>query len=306
MSRLGRGAVVGAAGALAALAGLAVVLTGRPGPFEFAFEFALLVGLLALVQGLRYGLERRRTTYGAYSVGDPEERYAAPPPGHEFDESVSRTGGRTLRAVTGRRELQQRVRAVAATTLAATAGLSEAEAVRRIEEGTWTDDRVAAQFLADGPLPLSASLRALVRGESRFRFGVRRAVAAVAALDASAPGGTPADRAGSPERPRASRAGRLEDRLRERVSRLDSRSGTGTGTGTGSDSDSGSRPRPRSEAAGGRGEGVGVGERASAPARGSDAAGRESESESESEPESESGPEPESAARSATDGGGQR
>jgi hypothetical protein len=281
---------VGAAGALAALAGLVVVFTGRSGPFEFAFEFALIVGLLAVVQGLRYGLERRGTTYGAYSVGDPEERYGAPPPGREFDESLSRTGGRTLRAVTGRRELRRRVRAAAATTLAATAGVSEAEAVRRIEEGTWTDDRVAARFLADGSMPLSASLRALVRGESRFALGVRHAVAAVAALETSPPAGTPGDDGrGSGGRSRASHAGRLGETLRERLARRDSHSRPDSDADYTSALAREDRDRPAGASAAHRASGRESTASANANGNGN-AAGSGSES----------------TARSATDGGGER
>jgi hypothetical protein len=238
VSRLGPGTVLGAAGALAALAGLAIVLSGDSGPFSFTFEFALLVGLLAVVQGLRYGMERRRTSYAALSVGDPEERYAAPPPGREFDESLTRTSGRTLRAVNGRRELRRRVHAAAVTTLAATAGVPEAEAARRIEAGTWTDDPVAARFLANGSVPLSASLRALVRGESRFSVGIRHAVAAVAALDASTPGSGPGTAGGdgrgwNAPTSRRTRASRLGATLRERVRRVAPFSLPGTGARNG-------------------------------------------------------------------------
>jgi hypothetical protein len=167
-------AVVGVA---AALGGLAVGLTGAVGPFPLTFDFALAAGVLAALQGVRYGLGRRHTQYAATEVADPEERAAARVPGADVDEVLAGTAGRSWYATERRDRVRERVHEAAVEAVVAREGIADEEAASRLAAGTWTDDRVAAAFLSeDVSMPVRVTLRALVGGETRFAIGAARAV----------------------------------------------------------------------------------------------------------------------------------
>lgn len=180
MSRLGR--IAAAIGVIGALAGLTVVATGAVGPFDVTFDIALVVGLLAAVQGLRYAFERRRTEYEAFEVADPEDRYAAPVPGAGFDETLATASGTSFRAANTRDAVRDRLQGTALEVVAAARGVDEEAAADLLATGDWTDDPVAAAFLGGGDYPLRTFVDALVRRESRFVLGARRTVAELARL----------------------------------------------------------------------------------------------------------------------------
>ncbi|MFB6171111.1 MAG: hypothetical protein ABEJ23_01155 [Haloarculaceae archaeon] len=119
---------------------------------------------------------------------DPEGVADVPTPGTGFDEFVD--GRVSLRErFTGDRHEQVRTRLTdaAVTTLMRTEGLSRDGAAERVERGTWTDDRAASAFLAEGTGPgLAARLAAALRGQSTFQHGARRAAVAIARREGDA------------------------------------------------------------------------------------------------------------------------
>jgi hypothetical protein len=177
----GAGGVFVVAGA-AGLAGYAV-----PG-LNATYAFVLAVGALAGLQGLRYALRRRRADVIQTTTGDPERRYRVPAPGDDVDRDMSLPGG--WRGSSSASAVRKRIYDAAVRTLVLRDNCSESEAETRIEEGTWTDDPIAANYLgADVAVPLRTRLRILLSGRvSTVRAA--RAIAAVEALRASDDGPT--------------------------------------------------------------------------------------------------------------------
>lgn len=172
-----------AVGVAGAVGGLAVIVAGSAGPLAIDGALAAVAGLLALVQGVRYGFERRRSSYEETAVADPEARYAAPIPGADVDESIATAVGSSIVAASTAEDVRERLREAAVGTIAATEGVDEATAADRIASGTWTDDPLATAFLADERYPIRARLAAALARESAFERGARRAVAALATLE---------------------------------------------------------------------------------------------------------------------------
>ncbi|RDI71330.1 DUF7269 family protein [Halopelagius longus] len=159
-------------GGLAGLAGFAV-----PG-LNATTVFVTFVGLIAGVQGLRYALRRRNVTVFATETGDTERRYRVPVPGEDADRELSVAGG--WRGGRGSSGVRERIRESAVETLVLRDNCTEAEAEARIDEGSWTDDPVAARYLgADAAVPLRTRIRLAVRGD----VAAVRATRAVAAVE---------------------------------------------------------------------------------------------------------------------------
>lgn len=170
-------AAVGGLCVVAGLAGLAGYVV--PG-LNATYVFVTLVGVVAGVQGLRYALRRRKVTVLETETGDTERRYRVPVPGDDVDRELSPSGG--WRGSRGSSTVRQRIREAAVRTLVLRDNCTEAEAEARLEEGAWTDDPVAAQYLgADVSVPLRTRLRLVVRGRvSTIRAS--RAISAVGRL----------------------------------------------------------------------------------------------------------------------------
>ncbi|MUW14272.1 hypothetical protein GJ633_06070 [Halorubrum sp. CBA1125] len=87
----------------------------------------------------------------------PEEAETTPVIGTSFDDSVD-----TLVAATGSGQtdsIRTQLRSLTADALVTVDGLSPEEAQTRIDDGTWTDDTVAAAYLADREATLSRRQR---------------------------------------------------------------------------------------------------------------------------------------------------
>lgn len=173
-----------AAGAVVVLFGFAVAFQrGLAGFFDPSYAVVTLVGALALVQGLRYTAGRRRVDLLAVDFGEPERRFELPAPGDDLDRRLRASAGFSSGRSSYRTRILDELRAVAAETLVARGDCDPREARKRVAEGTWTDDEVAAALLADGAsVPIRARLSALARRESAFRFAARRTAAALAAV----------------------------------------------------------------------------------------------------------------------------
>lgn len=172
--------LVAAIGGLCVVAGLASLAGYAVPGLSATYVFVTFVGVVAGVQGLRYALRRRKVTVFETETGDAERRYRVPVPGDDADRELALPGG--WRGRRGSSTVRERVREAAVRTLVLRDNCTEAEAEARIEEGTWTDDPVAARYLgADASVPLRTRLRLAVRGDvSTVR--ARRAVAAVGRL----------------------------------------------------------------------------------------------------------------------------
>lgn len=180
-------AVVGAAAVVFGF--VVVVQRGIAGLFDLTYVFVTGAGVLALVQGIRYANDARSVDARASETGDPEDRYEVPVPGDEDDDLVSARGF-SRASIKRRREFHRHLRRVAVDTLRSRGDYADDEVEAAVDEGTWTDDRVAAWFLgSEVPPPPAARVRSLVGSDVEFRFGVRRSVDALAAArDRDTPG----------------------------------------------------------------------------------------------------------------------
>ncbi|GGN94050.1 DUF7269 family protein [Haloarcula pellucida] len=111
-----------------------------------------------------------------------EQPTPAPEPGERFDEQLD--GWRPLLPVVGRQSrdaVRERLRQAAVRTVAAERGWPEAKAATAVAEGSWTEDPVAARFLAhdEGSDVVGTALTALARGETPIRYRARRTMAAI-------------------------------------------------------------------------------------------------------------------------------
>lgn len=172
------------AGIVAVGLGLLVVATGSlAAAVPLDETFLSLVGVLAVLQGLRYANRRRHVDRVAVDVGEPETRYRAPRPGEELDAEFSRAAGWSRGERLRQRKVRTRLRRTAAETLSIRNSQELEAAAARVETGEWTEDPVAAAFLSEEPtVPARARLRSYLRRESPFEYGLRRTVRAIAAL----------------------------------------------------------------------------------------------------------------------------
>ncbi|QZP36917.1 DUF7269 family protein [Halobaculum magnesiiphilum] len=176
---------VAALGVAAVAFGFVVVVQrGLAGLFDLTYVFVTGAGVLALVQGIRYANEARTVEHRATETGDPEDRYEVPVPGDDDDELISR-GGFSRASIKRRREFHHHLREVAEETLRARGDYADGEVADAVDDGTWTDDPVAAWFLGtDISPPPRARLRRLLGADAEFRYGVVHTVDALSAAGA--------------------------------------------------------------------------------------------------------------------------
>lgn len=148
---------------------------GEPWLFVAAFGVAGLVVLVAVM------LARAVGGLDESTPPDPEDVYRVPSAGHRFDQFVD--GDADLRDhLFGdhHEQVRRRIRDTVLATLMRTGGLSREEARAAVENGTWTDDSVAAAFLSERQRPtFRERLAAAVKGDSSVQQGARRAAEAV-------------------------------------------------------------------------------------------------------------------------------
>lgn len=181
-------------GAFAVLLGLAMVyVRSLAGAISPQWAMLVLIGVLAVIQGLRIAQSRRRTELRETETDDPEKRYEAPTPGDDVQESLALARRWSRAGRTTRSKLRDRLHEAAVTAVVDEFGCSRAEAARRVSEGDWTADPVAAAFLGD-EVTLSARQRGRLLVDARSPFGqygtsfarTVRAVASLTAVDRSA------------------------------------------------------------------------------------------------------------------------
>ncbi|WP_433633867.1 DUF7269 family protein [Halomicrococcus sp. NG-SE-24] len=174
-----------AAGVLAAAWGIAALFAPQlAAVVSTDYLFVRLVGVLALLQGVRVVQERRRGSIDQAETGDPETTVSVPTPGGEFDESLRRVhdGARKSR-FKSRKRIRKRLESAVVDAIVQREGCSSDEAREVVKSGEWTDDPYAASFVG-GPDPPRRPLRKLFRrsvdGETKYQRRARRTADAVA------------------------------------------------------------------------------------------------------------------------------
>lgn len=135
-----------------------------------------LIGVLGVIQGIRYANARRDRRRLSTEPGEPERRAPAAVPGADLDERIARVASPAPGGYRDRRELRERIRGVAVEAVARDRDCSREAAEAAVDDGTWTDDPVAAAFFdAKTRYPLRVRLSATLRGRSRYWYGLRAA-----------------------------------------------------------------------------------------------------------------------------------
>jgi len=174
-----------AIGAAAVLAGFLVAFDrGVAGVLDFSYVAVTVVGAFAIVQGLRYANARRGTERRSLDPGEPERRARAVVPGTDFDEDVDRSTGAGRRRYKLRNRLRDRVRTAAIAAVARDRDCARSRATDLVESGEWTDDPIAAAFLApEVSYPIAHRVRTRLLGRSCFRTGLDAAMDAIERTD---------------------------------------------------------------------------------------------------------------------------
>jgi len=135
------------------------------------------VGAVAVALLTWMSVRRAREQVTQATPPDPESVLDAPRPGESFDRYV--TGWPTLSARTGSNgsaAVRERLRETAITTEMHARDCSRERAREHIEDGTWTDDSVAAKYLQTDESARPAfreRARLALRGESWSQRGAR-------------------------------------------------------------------------------------------------------------------------------------
>jgi hypothetical protein len=167
--------------------GLGVLMVFQPG-FAAAigtdYSAVTVVGLLALVQGLRIARARKASELQAAETPEVETVETMPTPGDDFDREVAELRTDLRRSVIRKQaNFRETLEAAAVTAVADRENCSRDQARELIEAGTWTEDAHAAAFLggADAPSPaLLERMKVIASAESVRQFGIRRTADAIA------------------------------------------------------------------------------------------------------------------------------
>jgi hypothetical protein len=203
--------VLVALGVAAVAAGFAVLVDrGLAGALDLSSAVVTAVGLLGILQGLRYASERRGRDRRTTDLGEPERRDPATVPGTDLDRRIARATLPGRRGRGAKNTVRSRVRSLAVRAVARGRDLSRDRAEDLVEDGEWTDDRTAAAFLTRSiSYPLRVQLRGGLPRRSTFRMGLTAATDGIDRLadgerihpsppDGSENGGT--DRRSDPDR----------------------------------------------------------------------------------------------------------
>lgn len=156
-----------AAGVLAGLSGLALVIVpGIATGVGISDVLVYLLGTLALLLAVA-GIQRRRHAQRReIQTPEPETPVGLPAPGDDVDERLRnlRRFSRRGRIKSERRDLDERLEELAIRIIARRDDISRGAAERRLRDGSWTDDRLAAAFFSDDvELPVGKRLRLSLR-----------------------------------------------------------------------------------------------------------------------------------------------
>lgn len=144
------------------------------------------VGAVALALGLAVYASGRTSNIDQTEMPAPERPTSAPTPGSGFDAGRRRWAlAVPVYGASRRRRLRGRLRTAAVETVRHADNCDRATAEARVDRGEWTDDDVAAAFLAEGRrVPLGARLRSVLRGRPPVGYAARRTAEAVVRREA--------------------------------------------------------------------------------------------------------------------------
>jgi hypothetical protein len=165
-------------GLVAALVGMGMLWSrDLAAALELGSLVVTAVGGLSAVVGLEYLRRRRKTARRSADVDPPEPGYRSTVPGEAADADLSASGAAGAER---RSEIRHRLREVVTEVLVADAGYDPEAARAAVDEGTWTDDRVAAGYLAEPMVvPPRLQVRNLFRRRSATRVFVRHTLDAL-------------------------------------------------------------------------------------------------------------------------------
>lgn len=163
---------------------LAILQPGLAAAIGTSYGAVTIIGLLALVQGIRIARARQASELRGAETPDVETVETMPTPGDEFDREVVELRSGPRRSIIRKRvDFMEELEKAAVTAVADRENCSRDRARERVEAGTWTDDVHAAAFLGGAEAPNPPLLdRVLVaaRSESPFQFRIRRTADAIA------------------------------------------------------------------------------------------------------------------------------
>ena len=156
---------------------------GVAGFFKLNYIVVSAVGALAITVGAYYANAARKTPRRTTAVDAPEPRHRSAVLGAAVRTALG-AGGRVGDA--RRAELRRRLQDVAVDALVVHGGQDRRAAARAVEDGTWTDDAVAAGYLAEPRrLPRRWRVRKLLRRRSTTRACVERSLDAIEEVSAA-------------------------------------------------------------------------------------------------------------------------
>ena len=180
-------AVVGVAAV--ALGVLAALDRGVASAISPTSAVVTLLGVLGMLQGVRYANARRDRRRMPADPGEPERRAPAAVPGADLDERIARVVSPAPGGYRDRRDLRDRAREIAVDAVARDRNCAREAAAAAVDDGTWTDDAAAAAFFdTRTAYPLRVRLSAGIRGRSNYWYGLR---AAIDEIDRIESGGEP-------------------------------------------------------------------------------------------------------------------
>jgi hypothetical protein len=139
------------------------------------------VGGVALALALAAFVSGRASNIDQTDLPAPERPTTAPAAGSEFDSQRRRWRlAVPVYGADGRRRLRARLRTAAVETVQRADACDRSTAEDRVDRGEWTDDAVAAAYLAtDRRVPASVRLRSLLTGAPPAGYPARRTAEAV-------------------------------------------------------------------------------------------------------------------------------
>lgn len=187
---------LGILGGLIFLTGLLTVLAPSGGADPLRAAVAVLgndyvpvaiLGALALLLGLTVVAVRGRTGLDQAAPPPPELIHPVARHGESIDAFLAGRGIGGGPGTDSTEEIRSQLRAIAITTVMRSANCSQAEAQERVETGAWTDEVLAANFLAGTePSGLGARLKAALTGTTLSQQAARATAVEIAELDAEA------------------------------------------------------------------------------------------------------------------------
>lgn len=164
--------------AVAAVGLAAVVQPSLLGRLPAADPLVGVLGLVALAFALATAGGSRRVQRRQAPDPEPEALPTVAPPGDDLDRLLAAADSGGARGDDRRHRLRRQLRDAAVRAVQRREGCDVETARAAVEEGTWTDDPVAASYFTDGPVEVPEGGGLTDRLRYRVSEGERRALAA--------------------------------------------------------------------------------------------------------------------------------